>query len=174
MSGKLSGQLAKTGFLKGARASVLLALASVSDNHGQSWYSLKGLAHLSRRTKKTTITEIKWLERHYLVSVQRGIDLTTARGHLTRGSNLYTLNLPFLESLILISDTVQKLAPGGAGQKWETTQRVADWAFEMVENFAWEEVVALARKRPQEIRRIAAGLQGQAGHGQIRSDAQEC
>ena len=172
MTGKLSGQLAKTGFLVGACASVLFALASVADKHGQSWYSLKGLAHYSRRSRKTVITAIKWLERHYIVSVQRGAHFTTASGRRTRGSNLYTLNLAFLNALILITDTVHKLTPGGSDEKWEAVRHVADWALDMVENFAWEEVVALAHKKPQEIRRIAAGISSKTDSGVAAGETQ--
>ena len=158
MTGKLQGQLSMTGFLKGVTARVYQALASVADDHGQSWYSYHSLAQMARCSRKSAIEAVKWLERHGLMTVHRGASFTTSSGRRTRGTNLYTLNLSFIEALVTICTTMRKLTPGGSDLKCETVQRAADWAEEMVRNHSCETVVELATKKPAEVRRVAAGL----------------
>lgn len=159
MSGRLSGQLMQSGFLKGAQADVLFALASVADEHGQCWHSYRALAHLARRTRKTVIKAVQWLERYELTTVERGRALATASGRRTGSSNLYTLNLTFFDALILITETVRKETPGSAEERWGAAKRAADWAETMVMQFEWRAVVEVAGQRPSYIKQCVHGIE---------------
>ena len=162
MTGKLSGQIMETGFLTGTKARVLLALASVSDRHGQSWYSYAGLAHLARCSRKSAIEAVKWMEMTGILSVRRGRYLATQSGKTTGASNLYTLNLAFLEALHEIASVVRKLTPGDSKAKWEAVKAVALWAEDQVKVFQWRLVVEIAEHHPHVIMQACLGVEEEA------------
>ncbi len=165
MTGKLAGQILQSGFLKGVRSDVLIALASVANRDGQSWYSYKALAHMSRRSRKAVIEAVKWLELREVVHVERGRNLQTVSGRFTSTTNIYTLNLPFLEALILLTEAARKATPGGADEKWAAAKRVAEWAETLVERFEWRTVVTVTEQPPQYIKQCVFGIEPPMNEG---------
>ncbi len=158
MTGKLVGQIMETGFLTGVRSRVVLALASVSDAHGQSWYSYGGIAHFARCSRKSAIDAIKWLELKELTDVQRGRYLPTRSGKTTSSSNLYTLNLVFFEALHELASTIRKVTPGDAKAKWQAVKSAAEWAEAQVAMFEWRVVVEIVVHHPQVIKQTCLGV----------------
>ena len=156
MTGKLCGQVIKSGFLSNSRANILFALASVSDGHGESWYAYAALAHLARCTRKTAITEIKWLESRGIVMVRRGGSLRSTDGHRIRCTNLYILNLEFLNALNQLVEYIRK-TPGNSADKWRVVGRAAKWVEDRVENFEWRIVVDLIEESPHGIMQACMG-----------------
>ncbi len=158
MTGTLAGELRQTGFLKGVKSDVVLTLASVADGHGQSWYSYKSLAHLSRRSRKAVIESVNWLEARELVTVERGRNIRTLSGRYTGASNLYTLNLQFFEALITITKAVRKATPGSSEQKWETVGQISKWAELQVDAFRWCSILEIAAQPPHFIKQEIYGV----------------
>ena len=152
MTGKLAGQLMETGFLTGVSARVAIALASVSDSHGQSWYSYSGIAHYARCSRKSVIGAVRWMELTELLHVQRGANLATKSGKKTSTTNLYTLNLEFFEALHTMAEMVRRATPGDAREKWRAVKAAANWAEDQVRLFQWRMVVEIVQHHPHVIR----------------------
>lgn len=154
MSGKHSGQLMKTGFLKGAKARVLLALASFANVDGQSWHSLDSIAHHARCTKKTTINAIKWLERYDVLKVYRGRNGRAICGDLIGSTNLYTLNLKFIESLVDITNAMHRYTAGSAATKCAAARKAASAIEELIVSYNLDRVMEISNYKPGEIRQV--------------------
>lgn len=158
MTGKLTGQIMETGFLSGTKSRVLLALASVSDIHGQSWYAYVGIAHYARCSRKSAIEAIKWLERTELIIVQRGRYIPTKRGKRTTSSNLYTINLEFFGALHKLSSTIRKFTPGDSKTKWKAVKAAATWVEAQVAMQQWRLVVEIVEQHPHVIMQTCLGI----------------
>jgi hypothetical protein len=158
MTGKLSGQIMETGFLKGVRARVLIALASVSDSHGQSWHSYVSIAHLARCSRKSAIEAIKWMERFELLYIQRGRYLPTKSGKITSATNLYTLHLEFFEALHKMAVIIRKMTPGDAKTKWQAVNSAALWAEDQLCMFQWRHVIEIVNAHPHVIKQTCLGI----------------
>lgn len=156
MTGKLAGQIMETGFLSGATSRVLVALASVADEYGQSWYSYAGIAHYARCSRKSAMEAVKRLELIELLDVERKRHVMTLSGKITGSGNLYMLNLAFFDALHVI-------APGDSKAKWQAVKSVAQWAEDQTMIFQWRYVVELAQHHPQVIRRICLGIGNDGG-----------
>lgn len=160
MTGKLAGQIMETGFLSGATSRVLVALASVADEHGQSWYSYAGIAHYTRCSRKSAMEAVKRLELFELLHVERKRHVMTLSGKITGSGNLYTLNLRFFDALHDIAQAIRRVAPGDSRAKWQAVKSAAQWAEDQAMIFQWRQVIELAQHHPHVIKQACLGIGG--------------
>ena len=144
MTSALSGPLIETGFLSGAKGSVLIALANFADEHDESWVSYEAIRVSARCSRRAAISGVDWLERHGLIHVNRAKGGKAKRQKEATRSNVYTLNTSFLLALETLCRRARRHGGRDPARKWEAVSEVAEWAQARVEAGRWEDVCDLA------------------------------
>ena len=148
MTGKLAGEVMETGFLSGKQAAVLITLASVSDENGQSWHSYDSIAHRSRAARSTVIDAMNDLENIGLITIKRGYGLKTIRGQRTKTTNLVTLHLEFLEAVTMLTRMARKADAGNASKECAAAKSIAAWAERMLREGQAHIVISMRKNNP--------------------------